>query len=65
MPDQSLANVVPDRIWTLHVPVWFAGVRLRARSTVVRLEDGSLLFHSPAPPDERLAEALSALGPVR
>lgn len=65
MPDQSLANVVPDRIWTLHVPVWFAGVRLRARSTVVRLEDGSLLFHSPAPPDERLAEALSALGSVR
>lgn len=45
--------------------MWFSGVRLRARTTVVRLEDGSLLVHSPAPPTEALAEQLRGLGPVR
>ncbi|HEY0705436.1 MAG TPA: DUF4336 domain-containing protein [Polyangia bacterium] len=46
-------------------PVWFSGVRLRARTTVVRLENGDLLLHSPAPPTATLANELRALGPVR
>lgn len=46
-------------------PVWFSGVRLRANTTVVRLDDGGLLLHSPAPPSHALVEQLRALGPVR
>jgi hypothetical protein len=65
MPDIPLTAVVNDRIWTLERPVWFGGVRLRARTTVVRLDDGSLLLHSPAPPTDALAEQLRALGAVR
>src|SRR5215510_1786456 len=65
MPKSALTAVVEDRIWTLDRPVWFGGVRLRARTTVVRLDDGSLLVHSPASPTDALAEALRALGPVR
>jgi hypothetical protein len=65
MPPDALTAVVPDRIWSLDRPVWFGGVRLRARTTVLRLDDGSLLLHSPAPPTEALVEALRALGPVR
>lgn len=65
MHKSALAAVVDDRIWTLDRPVWFGGVQLRARTTVVRLEDGSLLLHSPAPPSAALAEQLRALGPVR
>ncbi len=61
----ALTDVVDDKIWTLDRPVWFSGVRLRARTTVVRLDDGSLLLHSPAPPTDALAEQLRALGPVR
>lgn len=45
--------------------MWLSGVRQRARTTVVRLADGSLLLHSPAPPTDGLAEQLQALGPVR
>ncbi|MBK6688139.1 MAG: DUF4336 domain-containing protein [Deltaproteobacteria bacterium] len=45
--------------------MWFSGVRLHARTTVLRLDDGNLLIHSPAPPSEGLVEALKALGPVR
>jgi hypothetical protein len=61
----TLDTVVADRIWCLERPVWFSGARLRARTTVVRLDDGSLLLHTPAPPTDALAEELRALGAVR
>jgi hypothetical protein len=65
MAMSDLTDVVADKIWTLERPVWFSGIRQRARTTVVRLDDGSLLLHSPAPPTDALAEQLRALGPVR
>jgi hypothetical protein len=65
MPEGALSAVIEDKIWTLDRPVWFGGVRLRSRTTVVRLDDGGLLLHSPAPPSAALAEQLRALGPVR
>jgi len=65
MIESTLTAAVDDRIWTLDRPVWFAGARLRARTTVVRLDDGSLLLHTPPPPTEAFAEQLKALGPVR
>lgn len=67
MTTSALTAVVDDEIWTVDRPVWFGGVRLRARTTVLRLDDGGLLVHSPAPPDAHpgLADQLRALGPVR
>ena len=62
---RKFGDRVDDKIWALERPVWFSGARLRARSTVVRLDDGSLLLHTPAPPTDALAEQLRALGPVR
>jgi len=61
----ALTPVVDGAIWTLDRPLWFSGVRLRARTTVVRLDDGSLLIHSPSPPTDALAAELRALGAVR
>lgn len=61
----ALTRVVDDKIWTFDRPVWFSGIRQRARTTVVRLDDGNLLVHSPAVPSAALAEELRALGPVR
>jgi len=57
--------VVPDFIWIAERPVWFGGVRLRSRTTVVRLSGGALWVHSPCPPSDRLCAALDALGEVR
>ena len=65
MLESALTALVADRIWTLDRPVWFSGARLRARTTVVRLDDGSLLLHTPPPPTDALVEQLRALGPVR
>ena len=65
MIESVLTTIVVDRIWSIERPVWFSGARLRARTTVVRLDDGSLLLHTPAPPTDALAEELRVLGPVR
>ncbi|HTV22571.1 MAG TPA: DUF4336 domain-containing protein [Polyangiaceae bacterium] len=65
MLESALTPIVADRIWSLERPVWFSGARLLARTTVVRLDDGGLLLHTPAPPSEALAEQLRVLGAVR
>src|SRR5690242_8009658 len=65
MLESALTAVVDGKIWILDRPVWFSGARLRARTTVVRLDDGSLLLHTPPPPTDAWAEQLRALGPVR
>ena len=57
--------VVPDSIWATERPVWFGGVRIRARTTVVRLSGGALWVHSPCPPTDDVCAALDALGEVR
>ena len=65
MATDALEVVVANAIWVAERPIWFSGVRLRTRSTVVRLEDGGLWIHSPPPPTDSLCAALDALGPVR
>jgi len=57
--------VVPGAIWATERAVWFSGVRLRSRTTVVRLAGGALWVHSPCPPTDELCAALDALGEVR
>ena len=65
MDTSELSVVVPNAIWVSERPVWFGGVRLRARSTVLRLADGGLLVHSAPEPTEELCAALRALGELR
>lgn len=64
MSSDLLSEIVPGYVWAIERSVWFGGVRLRARTTVVRLEGGRLLVHSPAPPSAELREQLHALGDV-
>jgi hypothetical protein len=57
--------VVPDSIWVTERPVWFSGVRQRARTTIVRLSGDALWVHSPCTPTDDVCAALDALGEVR
>ena len=66
MPAPSVFEVVvPDSIWVTERPVWFGGVRLRSRTTVVRLSGDALWVHSPCTPTDEVCAALDALGEVR
>ena len=57
--------VVPDSIWVTERPVWYSGVRMRSRTTVVRLSGDALWVHSACPPSHEVCAALDALGEVR
>ena len=52
-------------IWVADRPQRFWGLEVGTRMTVIRLDDGSLLLHSPVALDARLRRELDALGPVR
>jgi hypothetical protein len=60
-----LTPIVPDSIWVSERPIWFSGVRLRSRTTVIRLEDGGLFVHSPSDPTLEWCAAVDSLGEVR
>lgn len=59
-----LVEEVPGHIWVQQRSLWFGGVRLRSRTTIVRLGDGKLWVHSPAPPTPEVCGELDRLGEV-
>lgn len=62
--DPSLICYVDGRIWLKKYAVHYAGCDLFARMSIVRLENGDLLLHSPSPTDEETVREVSALGRV-
>jgi hypothetical protein len=64
MHEQDLSEIVDGRVWATERPVWFGGVRLRARTSVLRLDDGRLLVHGAAPPTDGLLKRMAELGEV-
>jgi len=64
MGHDELSEIVGGRIWASERPVWFGGVRLRVRTSVIRLGDGTLLVHSPSPPTPGLLRQVKDLGEV-
>ena len=59
-----LLNAIAPDLWTAEDALRFFGLEIGVRMTVVRLEDGSLLLHSPIRPLPELVRAVEALGPV-
>ncbi len=56
----------PDHgLWTFHQPLPLPGAELGTRMTVVRLEGGGLLVHSPIRLTPELDRKLASLGDVR
>jgi hypothetical protein len=61
--DQPLEPLA-DGVWITHAPVRFLGLHLTSTMTVLRLQDGSLLVHSPVALTPARRAAVEALGPV-
>jgi len=61
----ELTTIVDGEVWATERTVWFSGVRLRARTSIMKLADDGLLIHSPAPLSEELKARIAQLGPVR
>jgi hypothetical protein len=61
MPLQALDS----GLWVIDHALRVGGLALGARTTVVRLGDGSVALHSPGPLTDADADAVAALGPVR
>ncbi|MCB9727702.1 MAG: DUF4336 domain-containing protein [Deltaproteobacteria bacterium] len=59
-----LEVIAPD-LYVAAAPFRAFGVDLGARMTVVRLPSGDLWMHSPIRIDDALADAVTALGPLR
>lgn len=60
----DIREYVPGTIWLVPYPVRLAGARFEARTTVVRLRDGSLVVHSPGPVDDIMRDWIHGLGRV-
>jgi hypothetical protein len=60
----GLVELSPAGIWIGERKLWFGGVRLRSRMTVIRLADGRLWVHSASEPTPELCAELDRLGQV-
>jgi hypothetical protein len=60
-----MLHALAEHLWIVDRPQRFYGLEVGCRMTVMRLEDGSLLLHSPVALDAELRRALDALGAVR
>ncbi len=58
----ELVEHTPDTIWTADYPVHYSGLDFSARMTIIRLEDGRLLLHSPCNIDDAVVTQIAKLG---
>lgn len=63
--DTSPLRRLDDDLWIVDRPLAIFGIQIGARMTVIRLENGDVLLHSPVSIDAELRDALSEVGPVR
>ena len=65
-PPLDVPKPVADDVWIVDSgPISASGLKLPVRMTVMRLQDGQLLLHSPTRFTPALAGALAALGEIR
>lgn len=60
----ELQEYITGQIWLCSYPVKYLGIEFHARMTVIRLDDGRLMLHSPCEIGDRMRRALAELGGV-
>lgn len=56
---------VAEGLWVVEHPFGMGPIQIGTRTSIVRLEDGGLVLHSPGPLSGALSAQIEALGPVR
>lgn len=65
-PPFDVPKQIADDLWTVDsAPINALGLKLPVRMTIVRLQSGDVVLHSPTRHTRPLAEAIEHLGPVR
>ena len=59
-----MLEYIPDQIWIKEYPIRYAGTRFNSRMTVIRLQSGGLMLHSPSEIDASTKAEIEALGKV-
>lgn len=60
----ELNSYVEEQIWICEYPVHYSGLDFSARMSVIKLENGSVMLHSPCKIDGELKAAIESIGPV-
>jgi hypothetical protein len=63
--ETSLDPFGDGQVWVKRVPLRFFGLQMGTQMTVVRLDDGSLLIHSPTAANDGTRAAVDEVGRVR
>jgi hypothetical protein len=63
--ERELLRPIADGVWLVEAPLRFMGIPAGRRMTVVRLAEGDLWIHSPAPLTSGLRSALESAGQPR
>ena len=59
-----MLEYIPNQIWIKEYPIRYAGTRFNSRMTVIRLQSGGLMLHSPSEIDASTKAEIEALGKV-
>ena len=59
-----MLEYIPRQIWLKEYPISYAGTRFNSRMTLVRLQSGVLMLHSPCEIDVSTRAEIEALGKV-
>ncbi|API86968.1 DUF4336 domain-containing protein [Francisella uliginis] len=60
----EIISFIENKIWIIEYPIKYSGVKFSSRTTLIKLDDGSVLIHSPCEIDEKLKQEILKLGDV-
>ncbi|ASG67751.1 hypothetical protein fh0823_09700 [Francisella halioticida] len=55
---------IENKIWIIEYPIKYSGVKFSSRTALIKLDDNSILIHSPCKIDKKLKREILELGDV-
>ncbi|APD41226.1 hypothetical protein CHQ84_07675 [Francisella noatunensis subsp. orientalis] len=60
----EICPFITDRIWVIEYPVKYSGIKFSSITTLIKLNDNSILIHSPCKIDNSLKDKILKIGNV-